>query len=147
MSTDGRTDMKKLTVFFHNFTEAPNIHPFCLLTESQFTKNKMTPLVTEIGCRRWLLRTLRVSEASILPRQLNGIKINGYWDASLRTWLIKRIYFLSQTDTWKKKLESYRNWFLEQENVKVDESKRPDKSFNMSDLFGFEGTFRQLNVD
>jgi len=58
-----------------------------------------------------------------------------------------QIFFLSQTDMWKKKLESYRDWFLEQENVKVDESKRPDKSFNMSDLFGFEGTFRQLNVD
>jgi hypothetical protein len=48
---------------------------------------------------------------------------------------------------WKKKLESYRDWFLEQENKKVDESKRPDKSFNISDLFGFEGSFRQLNVD
>jgi hypothetical protein len=48
---------------------------------------------------------------------------------------------------WKKKLESYRDWFLEQENIKVDESKRPDKSFNISDLFGFEESFRQLNVD
>jgi hypothetical protein len=48
---------------------------------------------------------------------------------------------------WKKKLESYRSWFLEQESVKVDESKRPGKSFNTSDLFGFEGSFRQLNFD
>ncbi|XP_021919716.1 uncharacterized protein LOC110829859 [Zootermopsis nevadensis] len=48
---------------------------------------------------------------------------------------------------WKQKLGNYREWFLEQENVKVDESKRPGESFNTSDLFGFEGSFRQLNVD
>jgi hypothetical protein len=54
---------------------------------------------------------------------------------------------MSQAAMWKKKLKSYRNWFLEQENVKVDESRRPGKSFNASDLFGFEGSFRQLNVD
>jgi hypothetical protein len=48
---------------------------------------------------------------------------------------------------WKEKLYSYRNWFLEQENVKVDELKRPGKSLNTGELFGFEGSFRQLKVD
>ena len=47
----------------------------------------------------------------------------------------------------RRRWKSYRDWFLEQENLKVGESKRPDKSFNTSDLFGFEDRFRQLNVD
>ena len=51
------------------------------------------------------------------------------------------------SDGWKKKLESYRSWFLENESLMVDESKRPGKAFNASDLFGFEGTFRKLTVD
>lgn len=50
-------------------------------------------------------------------------------------------------DGWKKKIENYRTWFLEQENMRADGSKRPGKAFNSSELFGFEGTFRQLTVD
>ncbi|KAJ9584951.1 hypothetical protein L9F63_020700, partial [Diploptera punctata] len=48
---------------------------------------------------------------------------------------------------WKKKLQNYRPWFLEQEQLLVDESKRREKAFNTSEIFGFEGTFRQLAVD
>jgi hypothetical protein len=48
---------------------------------------------------------------------------------------------------WLKKLESYRDWFLEQDKMKSDESKRIGKAFNSGDLFGIEGSFRQLNVD
>jgi hypothetical protein len=48
---------------------------------------------------------------------------------------------------WIKKLASYRDWFLEQDKMKSDESKRIRKTFNSEDLFGFEGSFRQLNVD
>jgi hypothetical protein len=55
--------------------------------------------------------------------------------------------FSYTTGMWKEKLESYRSWFLEQDEVKVDESKRPGKSFSFSDLFGFEGSFRQLRLD
>lgn len=50
-------------------------------------------------------------------------------------------------DAWKKKVESHRSWFLEQEHLKVDESKRPAKALNSNELFGFEGSFRQLTVD
>ncbi|XP_069698959.1 alpha-tocopherol transfer protein-like [Periplaneta americana] len=50
-------------------------------------------------------------------------------------------------DLWKKKIHSYREWFLSQENSKVDESRRPGKAFDSSELFGFEGSFRQLAVD
>jgi hypothetical protein len=48
---------------------------------------------------------------------------------------------------WKEKAETYRSWFLEQEEVKVDESRRPGKSFSSNDLFGCEGCLRQLNFD
>jgi hypothetical protein len=46
-----------------------------------------------------------------------------------------------------KKLESYKDWFIEQEKLKSDESRRIGKAVTSSDLFGFEGSFRKLNVD
>ncbi|KAG8237523.1 hypothetical protein J437_LFUL017573 [Ladona fulva] len=57
---------------------------------------------------------------------------------------------------WMKKLESYRDWFLQQENVKADSSKRigPTKNFNhinnrseCDGTFGWEGSFRRLSID
>jgi len=50
-------------------------------------------------------------------------------------------------DSWIKKLEEYGPWFKEQENIKADESKRPGKPTNYDDLFGMEGSFRQLTID
>ncbi|CAB3231193.1 unnamed protein product [Arctia plantaginis] len=52
------------------------------------------------------------------------------------------------TDHWKAKVESYRDWFLQQEEVRSDESKRSDgTSKNSSIVFGIEGSFRKLEVD
>jgi hypothetical protein len=48
---------------------------------------------------------------------------------------------------WKEKLESYRPWFLEQDAMKADETKRPGKKIDTGEIFGFEGSFRQLQVD
>jgi hypothetical protein len=59
----------------------------------------------------------------------------------------RHIEFSLFAAAWLKKLESYRDWFLEQDKMKSDESKRIGKVFNSGDLFGFEGSFRQLNVD
>ncbi|XP_077291627.1 retinol-binding protein pinta-like [Arctopsyche grandis] len=50
-------------------------------------------------------------------------------------------------DYWKKKLEDYRDWFLEEAKYKSDENKRPGKPKTSETLFGIEGSFRQLNVD
>ncbi|XP_043265212.1 alpha-tocopherol transfer protein-like [Colletes gigas] len=50
-------------------------------------------------------------------------------------------------ETWLKKLEEYRPWFLEQESVKANEDLRPGKPKTHDDLFGIDGSFRQLNVD
>ncbi|XP_069699129.1 alpha-tocopherol transfer protein-like [Periplaneta americana] len=48
---------------------------------------------------------------------------------------------------WLKKLDSYHDWFLQHDNFKSDESKRQGGNFNFGDLFGFDGSFRKLNVD
>ena len=50
-------------------------------------------------------------------------------------------------EEWCKKLESHRSWFLEDEKYGCDEKKRPGKPKTHEDLFGLEGSFRQLNVD
>lgn len=48
---------------------------------------------------------------------------------------------------WKEKLESYRQWFLEQDTLKAEDTKRPGKKIDSGEIFGFEGSFRQLEVD
>jgi hypothetical protein len=51
------------------------------------------------------------------------------------------------SDRWKKKLESYHDILLDRENLKSDESKRPGDSLRSSNLLGFKGSFRNLDVD
>jgi hypothetical protein len=51
------------------------------------------------------------------------------------------------SDRWKNKIESYHDIFLDREKLKSDESKRPGDSLRSSDLLGFEGSFRNLDVD
>ncbi|KAG6449790.1 hypothetical protein O3G_MSEX006247 [Manduca sexta] len=48
---------------------------------------------------------------------------------------------------WMKKLEEYIPWFKEQENIKADEALRPGKPTNYDELFGIDGSFRQLSID
>ena len=50
-------------------------------------------------------------------------------------------------ETWIKKLEEYGPWFAEQEAVKTNEALRPGKPKTHDDLFGLDGTFRQLAID
>ncbi|XP_037955090.1 alpha-tocopherol transfer protein-like [Teleopsis dalmanni] len=51
------------------------------------------------------------------------------------------------TQMWKKKLNDYTAWFKEQEDKKANESLRPGSPKTSDDLFGMEGSFRQLNID
>ncbi|XP_011498431.1 PREDICTED: alpha-tocopherol transfer protein-like [Ceratosolen solmsi marchali] len=50
-------------------------------------------------------------------------------------------------DTWIKKLEEYGPWFKEQETIKTTETLRPGKPKTHHDIFGLEGSFRQLTID
>ncbi|XP_053972501.1 alpha-tocopherol transfer protein-like [Hylaeus volcanicus] len=50
-------------------------------------------------------------------------------------------------DVWVKKLEEYGPWFKEQESVKANEDLRPGKPKTHDDLFGIDGSFRQLTID
>ncbi|XP_012253461.2 alpha-tocopherol transfer protein-like [Athalia rosae] len=50
-------------------------------------------------------------------------------------------------EAWIKKLEEYGPWFAEQESVKTNEALRPGKPKTQDDLFGLDGSFRQLVID
>ncbi|XP_044763472.1 alpha-tocopherol transfer protein-like [Coccinella septempunctata] len=50
-------------------------------------------------------------------------------------------------EQWIQKLKDYTPWFKAQESIKADESKRPGKPTNYEDLFGLDGSFRQLTID
>ncbi|XP_061385961.1 retinol-binding protein pinta-like [Danaus plexippus] len=67
---------------------------------------------------------------NILPKELDG-----------ETGTLQEI-----ADYWKAKVESYRDWFLNEEECS-DESLRPGKPRSSSSIFGVEGSFRQLDVD
>ncbi|XP_046608748.1 alpha-tocopherol transfer protein-like isoform X4 [Neodiprion virginianus] len=51
------------------------------------------------------------------------------------------------SDLLRKKVDDWRDWFLEQEKVFADERLRPGPAFDENDLFGFSGSFRKLAVD
>lgn len=48
---------------------------------------------------------------------------------------------------WQKKVESYRDWFLQEDIQKSDESRRSGTPKTSESLFGTQGSFRQLDVD
>lgn len=51
------------------------------------------------------------------------------------------------TAQWKQKVESYRQWFIDDEKYCSNEKKRPGKPKTSDDIFGVDGSFRQLSID
>ncbi|XP_052751970.1 alpha-tocopherol transfer protein-like [Galleria mellonella] len=50
-------------------------------------------------------------------------------------------------EQWINKLKEYRDWFAAQESVKANEALRPGRPTNYDELFGIDGSFRQLSID
>ncbi|KAG6449789.1 hypothetical protein O3G_MSEX006233 [Manduca sexta] len=50
-------------------------------------------------------------------------------------------------EQWTMKLQEYRDWFKRQESIKANEELRPGKPTNYDELFGIDGSFRQLTID
>ncbi|KOB76021.1 Cellular retinaldehyde-binding protein [Operophtera brumata] len=48
---------------------------------------------------------------------------------------------------WKYKLQEYREWFKRQDSIIANETLRPGKPCNYDELFGIDGSFRQLAID
>ncbi|KAF5308783.1 hypothetical protein FQR65_LT06016 [Abscondita terminalis] len=98
--------------------------------------NMVKPLLGKKLCERVKLYTPNNNTFkkdipdSILPKEFGG---NGSSISNL-------------IPEWKQKVESYRDWFLEDEKYGCDESKRAT-SINYSDLFGIEGSFKKLSID
>lgn len=50
-------------------------------------------------------------------------------------------------ELWDKKLESWRDWFINKGTQCSDESKRPNDDKHKQNYHGVEGSFRKLNID
>ncbi|XP_063239982.1 alpha-tocopherol transfer protein-like [Bacillus rossius redtenbacheri] len=46
-----------------------------------------------------------------------------------------------------KDLDDHRDWFLKEQSMRVDESKRPGRAKSAGDIFGMEGSFKKLDID
>lgn len=55
--------------------------------------------------------------------------------------------FFFKKDELYKNIVQYRDYFIQDQEFKVDESKRPGKPKTLEDLFGMDGTFRKLTID
>ncbi|KAF5275900.1 hypothetical protein FQR65_LT04139 [Abscondita terminalis] len=55
--------------------------------------------------------------------------------------------FVNICEKLRTKIESYRDWLIEDEQYGCDESKRPATSIVDIDLFSIDGSFRKINVD
>lgn len=91
----------------------------------KFVPKEMLP--AEYGGNAGPIKTLSGKKTFVVSR-------NYYW----------KILFVEQ---WKNKMKEYSGYFKEQENCKANEALRPGGARAADDLFGMDGTFRQLSID
>ncbi|KAI4466014.1 alpha-tocopherol transfer protein-related [Holotrichia oblita] len=76
-------------------------------------------------------------------QELTGMLLFKYLTTRVTTFM----QFLILVDYWKEKIESYKDWFVDDLKYKSIESKRRGKPKTHGDVFGLEGAFRKLDVD
>lgn len=58
-----------------------------------------------------------------------------------------KIKLINISEEWTRKVIDRRDWFIEDSQYYVTESKRPGKQINGMQLFGCDGSFKQLEFD
>ncbi|PSN57104.1 hypothetical protein C0J52_01290 [Blattella germanica] len=66
---------------------------------------------------------------------------------TLKAWLEIQPHLPHHEDEWTNKMRNYREVFRKREQMKSDESRRPNREKFEHEMFGVEGSFRKLNID
>ncbi|KAJ9583064.1 hypothetical protein L9F63_022586 [Diploptera punctata] len=100
---------------------------------------------------------INMVKSILKPKLIERIHFHGHDLTDMYTYIPKQLLPIeyggeggSQAENnvrWKLKLQSYREWFREHEKLKSDETKRPGKILRSDDIFGFDGSFRKLELD
>eukprot|EP00095_Tigriopus_kingsejongensis_P010031 snap_masked-scaffold231_size243715-processed-gene-1.8 protein:Tk10031 transcript:snap_masked-scaffold231_size243715-processed-gene-1.8-mRNA-1 annotation:"hypothetical protein DAPPUDRAFT_200654" len=96
-----------------------------------FMKEKMRERIFLLAKKDDFDTLIEEMGADILPREYGGN--NGS--------LQDHIDYVTKT------VEESRDWLMQESKYKSNEAKRPGKANNYSDIFGMEGSFRQLSID
>ncbi|KAF5287373.1 hypothetical protein FQA39_LY15911 [Lamprigera yunnana] len=110
------------------FINSPSYFEIVYNLVKSFTKSKIAQRMTMFG---EINDFYKVLPQSLLPKEYGGE--NGTLE--------------SIKEEWKRKLESNREWFLENRHYKSDESVRYGKPKTVENIFGVEGSFRKMHFD
>ncbi|KAJ3655637.1 hypothetical protein Zmor_014758 [Zophobas morio] len=128
---------KAMTCFQHGYpNRIKGGHSFNITGVFEVLFNMIKPFLTEKLKRRMCVYDTLEELYKVIPREVLPEEYGGQGGK------IEDI-----AAYWKAKIESYRDWFVEDEKYGTDEKKRPGKPKTAESVFGLEGSFRQLAVD